>query len=213
VNEKLYVLVEGHGEREAAPALIRRLVQHYERYEYSNLSIEVYNAKGIGNITTHLENLLNNVFRKLKDCKALLILLDAEKDHYHCPPELAQELASQAEGLHLHFPIAIVCACCEYESWFLVSLRSIADRWLLPGTTYDGNPEEECSAKAWLEDHMLDGEYRETRDQVKMTNALDIGYAIQSSRSFRRMANAIKELLDAIDENTTVVTPSSKDIH
>ncbi len=211
MNDKLYILVEGHGEKEAAPALVRRLVQHHERYEYLSLGIEVYNAKGIGNITTRLEQLLNEVFRKLQDCKALLILLDAEKDNYLCPPTLARELAAIAETQRLNFPVAIVCACCEYESWFLVSLHSIVDKWLVPGTKYSGNPNQECSAKAWLEDHMPTGQtYKERTDQVRMTFDLDIDHTIQHSRSFRRMANAVKELLTAIDENTNLVTPRSK---
>ncbi len=160
MNDRLYVLVEGNGELEAAPALIRRLINEYHKPSKFDLSIKARSAKGNGNITRHLERMLAG-FAGLADCKALLILLDAEKDHCLCPPKFARELAARVEAQHLRFPVAIVCACCEYESWFLVSLKTIADKWLVPNTTY-------------------------------------------------RMANAVKELLTAIDENTNLVTPRSK---
>jgi hypothetical protein len=51
----------------------------------------------------------------------------------------------------------------------------------------------------------------ETADQVSMTAALDIPHTIEHSRSFRRMAHAVEELLIAIDSSRPVVTPMKEE--
>jgi hypothetical protein len=109
--------------------------------------------------------------------------------------------------LNLPFPVVVVCATCEYESWFLASLHTI-----MPGVTFEGDPEKECGAKGWLTRQMPAGHaYKETSDQVRMTNDLDIPHVTRHSRSFRRMVEAVGELLEAIDllpDERGIVTPT-----
>lgn len=74
-----------------------------------------------------------------------------------------------------------------------------------------GDPENECSAREWLKRHMKSGYvYNETQDQPRMTAHLELEDIIALSRSFRRLANAVDEILKAIDENMATVTPSEK---
>jgi hypothetical protein len=211
VNDTIYVVVEGDGEEAAAPSLLRRLLHHYiQRFD---LGVKAYNAHGNSNIiaTGQLEKILE-VTRRTADCTGVIILLDAEREHCECPPDLASILARRAEALGLPFPVTVVCACCEYESWFLLNLHTPIKNWLKPGTTYAGDAEQECGAKGWLRRHMPPGDtYKEAIDQPRMTEHLDLLHTMEHSRSFRRLVHAVDELLFAIDSGTTLVTPAPQE--
>jgi hypothetical protein len=203
------LLVEGDGEVEAGRELIRRVL--YEQLSRFNFELEVGNAQGNGNITTPggIEKLLERT-RRLPGCKGVIVLLDAEKDHQECPPALARELAKRAEALGLPFSVVVACANCEYESWFLASLDTIRDDYLVPDAKYEGDPEQECSAKGWLSRRMRgQRNYKETLDQVKMTSRIDMARVQQNSRSFRRLVHAVEELIDAIDNGKRIVSPAN----
>jgi hypothetical protein len=210
VRNKIYLIVEGIGEEKAAPLLLRRILhEKLERYEFS--LARPFVAKGKGNLTVSdgLENYLENA-RAEADCAALLILLDAEKEDVACPPRLAKALAERASRLGLPFPVVIVIAVCEYESWFLANIENIAPKYFENKQLikYEGNPEEECSAKGWLERQMPKGRiYKETIDQEKMSQLINIDKTDEACRSFKRLVAALGELLKAVDEGKTSVTP------
>ena len=193
------------------PILIRRLLhEHFARYEFQHF--EWIGARGNQYTIKNIEDLLE-LARRNQECKGVIVLLDTEKDHLSCPPELAYDLSSRAEKLGLPFPVAIACAKCNYESWFLASIHSLKDKYDFPKTlAFDGDPENTCSAKHWLTDHMPPGRiYKESVDQPRMTALLDIPHLIEHSRSFRRIVHAVEEILDAIDRSTTSVTPAPHD--
>lgn len=202
------LIVEGNGEVKAAPLLVRRIL--HEQLQRYDLRLNVYTARGNGNLTRKggLEKFLE-LSRRDSACKAILVLIDAEDDHVQCPVTFARELAQRAQVLRLHKPVAIVCAVCEYESWFLYNLPVIAPKYLQkPNVRYDGNPEQECSAKGWLNRNMPPGRaYKETIDQEKMTALIDLEVTLHASRSFRRLSHAVEQLLHAIDVGKTDVTP------
>ncbi len=195
MSNALYLIVEGHGEQEATPVLIRRLlIEQYQRYDFPTIraSKATSNAEIImpGGVERYLE-----LYRNSPDCKGVVVLLDAEREHRACPPGLAHHLAQRTKALQLKFPVVVVCAACEYESWFLYNLHTkIRDR-LNPDVAYEGDPEMECGAKGWLARHMPPGRaYKEIIDQPAMTAHIDIPHAVE-------------ELLDAIDSQSSIVSP------
>lgn len=205
MSNKLYVIVEGDGELSAVPLLLRRLLyEKFERYDFSTIS--PINARGRGNLTRDggLERLLEYT-RRQPDCDGVLVLFDAEKDDVDCPPRIAYVFAERAAALGLPFPVSIVCAVCEYESWFLYS-DTIADEYFT--AVYPDNPDEECSAKGWINRHLrTQATYRETIDQTDMSQLLELDELHDKSRSFRRLVDALTELLMAIDGGMKAVTP------
>ena len=206
---RLAIIVEGDGEESAAPALVRRILELRNRYDlYHN--IQPLNTKGRGNLVVEngLEKFLRTA-RKLPDCTGIIVLLDAEKENRACPPDLALSLSQRARQVGLQIPVVIVCAVCEYESWFLASIDKIAGKYDIPeGTTFPGNPEDKCGAKEWLTSQMQGSNiYKETIHQAKMTHDLDLQYLSENIRSFQRMIHAVDELLAAIDSGDVIVTP------
>ena len=184
-------IVEGPGDLYAAPILLRRVL-----YEQMGVSIDVKSpkkAKDRGALIKRLENFLAYA-RNTSGCKAILVLLDSDKD---CPKELGTELARRARAAGIRLPVAVVCAKREYENWFLASDEAFTEE-----------AEEFGGAKAWLTNRMPPGlAYKETKDQAALSATMDIEGAFQASRSFRRLCNALEELVVCIDTGTVKVPP------
>lgn len=171
-----FLVVEGHGEVEAADNLIVRLtheqghdLQWARPRRFPNLHIE----RGIVRAA--------EVLRIELDADALLILRDEDD---RCPARTGPEIASWLRALRLPFPAAVVMFCREYESMFLPCIDLMAGRPLrgntserpgiLPGTRFDGDPETIRDAKGWLTKHFPRGSsYKPTLDQLPMTRMLD----------------------------------------
>ena len=184
-------IVEGPGDRDAAPILLRRVL-----YEQMGVSIDVKlpkKATDRGALIKRLEKFLAHA-RNTPGCKAILVLLDSDKD---CPKKLGAELARRARAAAIGLPIAVVCAKREYENWFLAGDKD-----------FTGEVEEFGGAKVWLTNRMPPGlAYKETTDQPSLSATMDIEAAFQASRSFRRLCSAMEELVDGIDSGTVSVTP------
>ena len=184
-------IVEGPGDETAAPLLLRRVL-----YERMSSSIDVKRpkkAKGRPGLINRLEDFLAYASRT-EGCAGILVLLDSDRD---CPTELGTELAHRATAAAVGKPVAVVCAKREYENWFLAS-----------DDEFTGDMEEFSGAKDWLTRKMSPGRaYKETTDQASYTRDIDIETAFLASRSFRRLCNAVEELVACIDTGTVKVTP------
>ncbi len=209
MSNELYIIAEGDGEVAAAPHLVRRLLyEHFQRFEFNVPPAR--NANGRTNLIKPrgLEAFLERL-RRTPDCKGVIILLDTEQEYRDCPPRLALDLAQRSKVLGTPFPVVVVCAACEYESWFLFNLHTQIRHRLNSNISSEGiDPEKKCGAKEWLSNNMPSGSvYKETTDQVAMTTYIDIPHTIDHSRSFRRMVHAVEELLTAIDTGQNIVSP------
>lgn len=188
----LICIVEGEGEVQAVRSLLHKVIG-WESY------VDIprpKNANGRNNLLKEggLERFLK-LARTEPQCDGVLVLIDADED---CAANLAKDLAARAERLHLPFPVAIVCAKCEYEAWFLASLEAIRGSCdISHDARFEGNVEEIQGPKGWLTRQMPRGTiYRETHHQVRMTEQLEPELVREKSRSFRRLEHAIQELIN-----------------
>ena len=151
-------------------------------------------AKLRGRLASYIEHLRGKSF-----CYGALILLDLE-DQLPCEeaPALAETIAALRP---LPFPIVVVFAHKEYESWFLAGLTSIAaGSGLFPeGLTYPNDPEAKRGAKEELDKRMpATVKYKEVLHQAEFTKLLSFAEA-RRAPSFRRLERALAELLAAVD--------------
>ena len=208
----LVSIVEGDGEVEALPVLLRKLF--FARGRWDVKIGRPKNAHGCGNLTKPggLEKFVELAFRE-PGCSAVLVLMDADTDE-DCPVKLAQEFATRLKAYGIRHPIGIVFARREYEAWFLASLESIVKNGysgLLANLVYEGDVEEIKDVKGWLSRKFPGTRiYKETEDQASMTNRIDLNTAYSRSRSFRRLSHAVDELLSAIDTETLIISPKPK---
>ncbi|MGE3800604.1 MAG: DUF4276 family protein [Candidatus Kapaibacterium sp.] len=206
---RLLPIVEGQGEVEAFPTLLRNILYSMERWD---VQIESpLNTKGKPNLTREngLEKFLKLGFRST--VSGILVLLDADGD---CAKELAYNLAERGRSLAPPVPIAITCATRCYEAWFLASLSTIAGVSLkgTPGLPtdcqFDDSPEERLNPKKWITEQLPESLiYKETLHQAALTELIDLEEASVRSRSFRRLIHAVEQLLACIERGDVIVTP------
>jgi hypothetical protein len=189
---KIVPIVEGPGDIEAIPELLRRIL--FELHHVYDWEI----AKPLkANSLTYLRTNVNSYLRYahgIPGCGAILIVLDLDDG---CPKNEALSFADEIRHTyHFSYPISVVLAHREYEAWFLASLDSIAGYCDLPeGLSYPSLVENIRGAKEWLTRQMPPGvAYRETHHQVRMTQLIDLNLAQTRSRSFQRLCHAISQL-------------------
>ncbi|MDO7877296.1 DUF4276 family protein [Hymenobacter sp. ASUV-10] len=207
----LHLLVEGEGDIQAAPILLRRLLhEEYGRYEWQVEPKHTMKVWGLAKLRSRLADFIEHL--RGKRCDGALILLDLE-DQLPCEeaPALAEEIAALRP---LPFPVVIVFAYREYEAWLLASLASIAAQsaHFPDGLSYEENPEGKRNAKKELEVRMPAlVKYKEVLHQAEFTKYLDFEQA-RRAPSFQRLERAMQELLTAVDNGAGagMVSPRRK---
>ena len=184
-------IVEGHGEVEAVPELVRR----FQRVLDPGVGLDILSPIRAGRYKLvkpgEIERLVERLARRLKPPRAILILIDAEDD---CPKELAPALVTRAAEARSDITTSVVLAKFEFEAWFLASIESLKGRRGLPqDLTAVPDPEAVRDAKGFLRKHM--GGYSPRIDQPALTAVFDMEVARQCSRSFRKCCREIERLL------------------
>ena len=186
-------IVEGHGEVQAVPVLLRRLIDQASAYE-----IEV--GRPIRQKQSQLlreESLRTAVrlARMQRDCGAILILFEQEDD---CPKELGPRLCQWAQSEARDVPCTVVLAHREYESWFLASMESLrGKRGIRNNAMSHPTPETVRDAKGAVGERMeSDYRYSETTDQPALSALFDMKATYIRSRSFRHLVKVFGDVLE-----------------
>lgn len=206
-------IVEGTGEIDAVPLLLRRLLE--EKFGRHDWRIrQPKNAHGCGNLTAPngIERFVR--YALIEQCHAILILIDrdainslpgSERPSGDCAADFARVLSRRISAINPSVPVVVVIACHEYESWIVASIETMG----ISGVdAYQGNVEDLRSPKGWIDARLPRGQrYKETIDQVRMTAKMNLDLVETRSRSFRRLQNALAQILQAHENNTPTVTP------
>lgn len=187
-------IVEGHGEVEAVPILLRRIVATMARSADLEFAKPIRVARNGLLKAGELERAVELAARLAGAEGAILILLDADDD---CPSELAPDLLERARAARPDRAIRVVLAKREFEAWFVAAAESLAGRrGLEPSLAAPRDAEGIRDAKGWLSDHMPVGQaYRATLDQPAFTAALDLDTAKRHSPSFDKLCRDIAGLI------------------
>lgn len=164
------LIVEGHGEVEAAPLLVRRLLEASGTFN-PDIRRPLRLPKGKMLKEGELERAVDLMARKTAPHGALLVLLDADAD---CPRTLGPCLLQRAERARGDRPIRVVVAKHEFETWFLAAAESLRGQRRLPTDLLPPpDPEAIQNPKGWLGDRMPRG-YSETLDQPAFASVFDL---------------------------------------
>lgn len=223
--KKLVLFVEGDADKDAALLLIKRLLSEIGAWDCLLLDPNPVRTGGLTKITGKLAAKWQNLLRvalKRHNVGAVLLLLDGDhrrcEDQSFCAFRAASLLASRAcgEGAGRVFSVACVFALQEYESWLLAGIDSLAGVELpdgRPGVRADASvPEGDLElaprdAKRAIGSLMIKG-YKPALDQEPLTKVVNLN-AIRSQnlRSFRRLENALAQLVDAVRTGKHIATP------
>jgi len=191
-------IVEGDGEVEAMPLLLRRIAgERYGNWNPPLLRPGRYRSNrlimkrdGVWTFGADLEKAAGHA--RNEKATALMILLDADDG---CVKEMNESLAPQLAET-TGFPVSsLVFAVREYESWFLASAETLQEG----AQPYDRTPESRRDAKSELERHLnLQFPYNEKNDQPSYSQKIDLDLCEARSRSFRKLLKEFGKLLDGV---------------
>ena len=223
--KSLVLLVEGEADVRAVPVLVKRLLTEQNAWGYLSLDPNPLRVAGIANLTGRKAKNWTDKLRvatKRKNVGGVLLLLDgdvkASAGRSFCARLVSADLSQRARaaGGGALFSVASVFALQEFESWLIAGVDSLTGKNLpdgrpgikagivVPGGDLEDAPRD---AKGWLKKNMIAG-YKETADQQPLTELVDLGAIRRRQlRSFRRLENAIQQLVTAIRTVNHVVTP------
>jgi hypothetical protein len=195
---RIAAIVEGHGECEAVPILIRRIAETIDpgfvprvlpplRVPASRLLKE-----------GEMERSVDLAARKLQGRGGIVIIVDCDRESC-CPAEDGPALLQRAVAVRGDIPIAVVLAKREFEAWFLAAAESLRGQYGLPyNLEPPPNPEAIRGAKEWLSDRMPPGRsYAETTDQPAFATVFDMN-AARRADSFDKCYRDVKRMLEQL---------------
>ncbi|MCU0857810.1 MAG: DUF4276 family protein, partial [Pontiellaceae bacterium] len=193
---RIAAIVEGHGECDAVPVLVRRIALEIDPGFVPNVlrPLRVPATKLMKK--EELDRSIEFAARKLQGRGGILILVDCDDG---CPAREGPHLLSRARQVRPDVPIAVVLAKKEYEAWFLAAAESLRNKRSLPDTLVSPqHPEEIRGAKEWLSDKMPGGvRYSETSDQAALTKEFDM-VAARRADSFDKCYREIHKMLSTL---------------
>ena len=185
-------IVEGQGEVESVPELIRRIGADISPSTFPRVGRPIRVKRNQIVQETIFKRYLERASREGAHAR-VLILLDADGD---CPRELADHLSSWAREARSDRLIRVVLAKREYEAWFIAAAESLVERGILRRESSPDDPETIRNAKGWIAARMVAGRsYGPPKGQAALTRALDISLARHNSPSFDKMYRTVAELI------------------
>ena len=192
--QRIVAIVEGKGEVQAVPVLLRRITQELGQYP------EILPPLRIPKTRLMKEGELERAVRAAGAIggpgAAILVLVDADED---CPGTLGPTLLSRACRARPDRQIRVVLAKTEFEAWFLAAAESLRGKRGLRGDLQPPkNPEAVSGAKEWLRRNADTGfSYRPTLDQPALTQLFSLDQA-RRAPSFDKLWRDILSLFDDV---------------
>ncbi len=188
-------IVEGHGEVEAVPALLYRILET-EKLACNlrvNPPIRVKASSFLRDEGYFRKYVALAAEKAAQQRGAVLVLLDCEDA---CPAELGPDLLRRAKSVRDDVVVLVALAYREYETWFVAAAESLRG---LQGLSQDSEaprcPEKIRDAKGWLGERMRFG-YDPLMHQRDFTKRFDLQKA-RANHSFNRLYKRLTELLRA----------------
>jgi hypothetical protein len=187
-------VVEGHGDVQALPVLLRRITNKLGVY---NTNICKPNRVPRSSLGTEagIVAAVQQVAHRVTGRGGVLVLFDADDD---CPKDLVQELLVPARMARKDKTVALVVANREFEAWFLAAADSLAGRCGLPeGFDWAQDAESKRGAKEVISHAIKKATghpYSETVDQAGLAAEFDMAAARKNAPSFDKLWREIAAL-------------------
>ena len=188
---RIACIVEGQGESQAVPILIRRIAASCDPGLLVHIShLRVAKSKLLR--PRELERAAELAAIRVGGAGGILLLLDSDDD---CPAELGPLLLARLRAARADLPSAVVLAHREFESWFLAAAESLRGHKGLPrDLDPPPAPEDVRGAKEWLSHRTATRAYSPAVDQASFTDRFDLEGA-KRAPSFHRCYREIMRLL------------------
>jgi hypothetical protein len=193
-------VVEGKGEVEAAPALVRRIC--YEVLSFYALTTT--QPVRVTKTTLIRPGELERAIRLAQIANGggpVVVLLDADED---CPAVLGPSLKARANGIVEQQALSVIIPKYEFETWFLTAAESLRGaRGLRDDLQAPPHPETIRGAQTMADaQHAARQSLPPTVDQAALVHHMDL-QAARSCRSFDRLCREIERLIRTPDAART----------
>jgi hypothetical protein len=186
-------IVEGHGEVEAVPILLRRIwselvggafaeVLKPIRQPRSKLFKEEELARAVALARGKLDSAEKAEHRTL-----ILATMDSNGD---CPAVHGPRLLAAPQEASGRHPVACVLVKREFETWFVAAAESLQQYLTLDDLPEA--PEEAGYGKGWIRHHFAYATYSETTDQPALTATMDLALCRRRSPSFDKLCRELE---------------------
>lgn len=191
---QIIAIVEGDGEVEAVPVLIRRYAELCSFQRPIHAPPAIRSPASRLRRPGELERTVTLAARRIAGAGGILLVLDSDDD---CPATMGPSLLARIRSARSDIPSAVVLAHREFESWFLGAAASLANRrGLHPSLSSHPTPESVRGCKEWLSDHMEHGRvYRPVDDQPALAQVFDLEMARRACPSFDKFHREMTGLL------------------
>lgn len=190
---KLIAIVEGHGEVQAVPVLLRRVL--HEQLQIYDIEVDppIRIPKNKLLKQGELERAIELAARRTSPTDGIIVIVDADDD---CPAQLGPEVATRAKNCRPDRRVSVVIAKREFEAWFVAAADSLAgQRGLASDLVPPDDAEGIRDAKGWLSRHKSPGfSYRETIDQAALASQVNLEKA-QRCPSFDKFVREVVTLV------------------
>ncbi|MDG5497275.1 DUF4276 family protein [Niveispirillum sp. BGYR6] len=148
-------IVEGKGEVEAVPILLRRIAAEVGGWVKVNPPIRVASGSFLNREEERRKYVGLAANKAIQGRGHVLLMLDCDQEagdrRQACPAELGPSLLAQLRVIRPDVSMFVALAHKEYESWFLAALESLAGQAGLPADVQAPNdPEAKRNAKGEL---------------------------------------------------------------
>ncbi len=187
--KRIATIVEGHGEVEAVPILLRRIAERVSPETALEIPRPIRIPRNRVVRAGELERAIGLAAARAGEDGCILLLLDTDDD---CPAHLAPQLLERAVAARPDRDIRVVLATMEYEAWFLAAPMSLG---IGEGIEPPDDAEAIRDAKGWLTATMPPGQsYRETIHQASFSAIFDLD-AARSAPSFDKLWRDVSSLI------------------
>lgn len=189
-------IVEGHGEQKSAIRTLVRRVWELVGGEYVNVLRPIREPRSKLMKRDGLRKAIELADIKLRELRSddrslILVLFDADED---LPCMLAPQLAAIVRDECGHLDVAIVLPNPEFETWFAAAAESLTRYFDLAVTPPSADPEVSGQRKGAVR-RWMHGQYSETIDQVRLTEAMDLNLCRSRSPSFDKLCRELAKRL------------------
>ncbi len=199
MDVRVIPIVEGDGECDAVPVLIRRIALDIDPGFVPRVLPPLRVPADKLRKPRELERAVKLAALKLQGQGGILILVDCDDG---CPAHEGPDLLEKAQQIRPDIQITVVLAKKEYEAWFLAAAESLRNKKGLPSDlSSPEQPEEIRGAKEWLSRQMPSGvRYSETSDQAALTARFDMAVA-RKADSFDKCYREVHKMLSALRQD------------
>ncbi len=187
-------IVEGEGDVEAFPILLRRLVR----------SLGIVGISVGKPIRLKTDQLVKHdgfckalSLARIKGASAIIVVFDLDSD---CARQYVGDMSTWAGEIHTGLPFASVMARKEYEAWFLASIESLrGKRGIRSNAAISFDPESRRSAKDEIKKLLKRGRfYSESADQAALSALMNLAEAYSGASSFRKLVKELVRILNTL---------------